>query len=254
LPTVILPISHTDKNIGMVKTTMKQSPSAGPTPANRSLGSDVICIAGANLFNNEVLSSFLESETGMPCYCIQHDNLPLLYEQLSDETVLIFLDCATLGTPTTCEQACIAESRQNDHCMIVCFNVPADEQAESLALSQGIRGIVYDDQPVGLYARAAKAVLAGEFWYPREILEKHIMVDNPATIRLEDANGDLTGREQEILNMLSAGMRNRDIADRLCISPHTVKTHAYNLYRKINVRNRFEATQWLLGAQNLAVG
>ncbi len=214
----------------------------------------MMCIAGANIFNNEVLSGFLESETGLPCYCIEHGNLPLLVDQLSDDTVLIFLDCATMGTPATCEQTCIAESTKNDHCRVVCFNVPPDEQAESVALNQGIRGIVYDYQPVVFYTKAARAVLAGEFWYPREILEKHIMVEDPSTFRAENANGDLTGREQEILNMLSAGMRNRDIADKLCISPHTVKTHAYNLYRKINVRNRFDAARWLLGNQGLAVG
>jgi len=46
--------------------------------------------------------------------------------------------------------------------------------------------------------------------------------------------------------MLASGMPNRDIAERLCISPHTVKTHIYNLYKKINVTNRYQAVRWLL--------
>jgi LuxR family transcriptional regulator of csgAB operon len=40
------------------------------------------------------------------------------------------------------------------------------------------------------------------------------------------------------------GMRNSDISTTLCISPHTVKTHVYNLFRKIQVANRYEAAQW----------
>ncbi len=233
---------------------MKQSSYAAFPPEKASTGSALMCVAGNNIFNNEVLSGFLEAETGLPCYCIQYEKLSFLYDQLADETILVFLDCSTMGTPATCDQACISESTKNDHCMVVCFNVSPDEKAESRALTQGIRGIVYDHQPLDLYVNAAKAVLEGEFWYPREVLENQIMAESPPTARMGASNDALTGREQEILTMLSAGMRNRDIAKKLCISPHTVKTHAYNLYRKLNVSNRFEATQWFLDNQRDTTG
>lgn len=51
----------------------------------------------------------------------------------------------------------------------------------------------------------------------------------------------LTPREQEILELLAAGMRNREIAEQLVISPQTVKKHTGNIYGKLGVSSRTEA-------------
>jgi LuxR family transcriptional regulator of csgAB operon len=59
----------------------------------------------------------------------------------------------------------------------------------------------------------------------------------------------LTQRELEILSMVVSGATNEEIAARVCISPHTVKTHIYNIFKKINVPNRLQAALW--AAKNL---
>ena len=51
----------------------------------------------------------------------------------------------------------------------------------------------------------------------------------------------LTHREQEILDLIAAGLTNREIADTLIISPETVKKHTGNIYGKLGVRSRTEA-------------
>ena len=43
---------------------------------------------------------------------------------------------------------------------------------------------------------------------------------------------------------MAAGSTNKEIADKMFISVHTVKTHLYNVYRKINAANRLQATLW----------
>ncbi|MCP3956885.1 MAG: response regulator transcription factor [bacterium] len=50
----------------------------------------------------------------------------------------------------------------------------------------------------------------------------------------------ITAREREIVDLISAGHTNREIADRLFISPATVKDHNHNVFRKTGVRNRVE--------------
>ena len=52
----------------------------------------------------------------------------------------------------------------------------------------------------------------------------------------------LSDREQEVLALMAQGFTNQEIANRLVLSVNTVKTHAKNIYEKLGVRNRAEAT------------
>jgi ATP/maltotriose-dependent transcriptional regulator MalT len=51
----------------------------------------------------------------------------------------------------------------------------------------------------------------------------------------------LTEREREILAYAASGRGNKDIADQLCVSLDTVKTHLHHIYRKLGVAGRVEA-------------
>ena len=51
----------------------------------------------------------------------------------------------------------------------------------------------------------------------------------------------LTDREREILACAAAGRSNKEIADQLCVSLDTVKTHLHHTYQKLNVSGRVEA-------------
>ncbi len=52
---------------------------------------------------------------------------------------------------------------------------------------------------------------------------------------------NLTEREEEILQLISQGYRNKEAADKLGISPQTVETHLRNIYHKLHVRSRAAA-------------
>jgi DNA-binding NarL/FixJ family response regulator len=51
----------------------------------------------------------------------------------------------------------------------------------------------------------------------------------------------LTPRENEILDLLAQGYRNKEIADKLFVSVNTIRTHIYNIYDKLHVQTRVEA-------------
>ncbi|MGZ3862559.1 MAG: response regulator transcription factor [Bacteroidia bacterium] len=50
-----------------------------------------------------------------------------------------------------------------------------------------------------------------------------------------------SAREQQIVPLLSAGLRYKEIAEELCISVETVRTHIRNIYKKLGVGSRTEA-------------
>jgi two-component system response regulator DesR len=60
----------------------------------------------------------------------------------------------------------------------------------------------------------------------------------------------LSDREWEVLQQIADGATNREIAERLYLSPHTVKDHTRTLYKKMKARNRAEA---ILRAQRMGL-
>jgi DNA-binding NarL/FixJ family response regulator len=56
--------------------------------------------------------------------------------------------------------------------------------------------------------------------------------------------GGLTPREQEVVVLLARGMSNRQIADELVISPHTVQRHVENILGKLGFSSRTQIAGW----------
>jgi len=83
---------------------------------------------------------------------------------------------------------------------------------------------------------AAQAAAQGMVALPRS------MVGQLGVPRQADPQGDpLTGRELEVLALLSQGLPNKQIAGRLQISEHTVKFHVSSIFTKLNAASRTEA-------------
>lgn len=66
-------------------------------------------------------------------------------------------------------------------------------------------------------------------------------LDEPLPPTNSPLDEPLTNRELEILSLLEQLLRNKEIAEKLFISPETVKRHTINIYGKLNVHNRREA-------------
>ena len=67
--------------------------------------------------------------------------------------------------------------------------------------------------------------------------------DAPAPVVIDQSNliETLSDRELEVLQHLAAGLTNREIAERLYLSPNTVKVHTRNIYGKLDVHSRTQA-------------
>lgn len=90
---------------------------------------------------------------------------------------------------------------------------------------------------------AIRAIRAGESVLHPEIIEKLLkraMLKSAGIVKPR-TNELLSEREKEILKMLSTGMGNKEIAQRLCLSLRTVKAHMSNIFTKMNVASRSEA-------------
>ena len=82
----------------------------------------------------------------------------------------------------------------------------------------------------------------------RQAFEPSLYLARPQERTVPAADTDvlrkLTRRELEILQLVSGGRSNRQVAEILWVADQTVKFHLANIYRKLNVRSRFEAARW----------
>jgi DNA-binding NarL/FixJ family response regulator len=82
-------------------------------------------------------------------------------------------------------------------------------------------------------------------WAGRRLTRLPIVTPDP-NFRIDKANLNRLGispREYEVLELIAHGLSNREIADRLFVSPNTVKTHSSSLFSKLNARRRTEAVR-----------
>jgi DNA-binding NarL/FixJ family response regulator len=110
------------------------------------------------------------------------------------------------------------------------------------ALRLGARGIVLKEMAPQLLVAAVREVHAGGEWIESSVVDRirssrgsGANVGEPAEER-----ASLTPRELEIVGLVAIGLRNRAIAERLCISEGTVKIHLHNVYEKLRVSGRLE--------------
>jgi LuxR family transcriptional regulator of csgAB operon len=126
----------------------------------------------------------------------------------------------------------------------------ADERLplEPIVAWPGIRGVFFRGTAPETLQKGIAALLKGDYWLPRKALSDHLEQTRSRCSHAR-AGGEerlLTRKEAQIISLLANGNNNIDIAGKLNVSPHTVKTHIYNLFRKIGVNTRAQASVWCL--------
>lgn len=122
----------------------------------------------------------------------------------------------------------------------VLLTVGLDEDDLLEAIRLGVRGVVLKEMAPQMLVQCVRKVQAGEQW-----LEKRSVGRALEKMLLREAGerqvaGVLTPRELEIVRMVAAGLRNKEIADGLSISEGTVKIHLHHIYEKLHLAGRLE--------------
>lgn len=88
-------------------------------------------------------------------------------------------------------------------------------------------------------------MIDGDNWLPRKVTNQLLFYyRNMVNTNTTPTNVDLTIREIQVIRCLQSGSSNTQIADDLFISEFTVKSHLYQIFRKLAVKNRVQAIAW----------
>ncbi len=208
-----------------------------------------------------------------PVRVLLADDQRLVRESLA--TLLGLLDEVELvGTASNGEEACALASEHSPEVVLMDLRMPrvdgieatrrlhdakpdvkvialttfADDESVVGALRAGARGYLTKDSSAEDIREAILKVAAGEAALDPSV-QQHVVaaLSNPAvgTVPVGDALPDgLTPREAEVLGLIADGFTNAEIAERLVVSPTTVKSHINHLFAKAGLRDRAQAVRY----------
>ncbi|MEM9969641.1 MAG: response regulator transcription factor [Pseudomonadota bacterium] len=156
-------------------------------------------------------------------------------EALAPDVILLDLNMPGITGLTATEM--ILERRPETRILILSMH--DSPEYITTALAHGARGYVLKDVPTEEIKRSIDAVMQdGEY----------LCTGARASLSPKTADGreSLTSREQTVLLQLAQGRSNREVADILEISVHTVETHRKNIKRKLGISSTAGLTRYAL--------
>ncbi|MBV9001748.1 MAG: response regulator transcription factor [Solirubrobacterales bacterium] len=134
---------------------------------------------------------------------------------------------------------------------VIALTTYADDESVLGALRAGARGYLTKDASSQDIQHAILAVAAGEAALDPAV-QNHVVAalagrvepTAPATQPAAELPDDLTPREAEVLALIAEGLSNAEIAERLFVSPTTIKSHINHLFAKAGLRDRAQAVNY----------
>jgi two-component system NarL family response regulator len=105
------------------------------------------------------------------------------------------------------------------------------------AVRAGFHGYVNKDATAEQFQRSLRSVLEGQLVVPQRAARGGIEAE-PGGLTA------LTRREREVLSLLAEGLNSEQMAERLHVSTHTIRTHVQNVLDKLNLHSRLEAAAY----------
>jgi len=131
---------------------------------------------------------------------------------------------------------------ENSAVAVIILSMHADESYVMRALKAGARGYLLKDSAPADLLNAIQAVLQNKSFFSPKV--SRILAEDYVRVLKQKGGVDsydlLTGREQEILQLLAEGKANKEVAAALNISPYTVETHRKHILEKLNLHNPAE--------------
>lgn len=189
----------------------------------------------------QLFADYLNEHTGCPIH-IHSPSVSL--PDTDQDSVLILIDSDHISIDALPEwQEKLPEAMSKSP--LAAINIrDMDHALEALSCAQ-LKGVFYRDESLEIICKGIHALLGGELWMSRGLMGRLILFYRKYQSNAFRPTCGLTNREMEIISLLSNGFSNQQIAEKLFVSEHTVKSHLYNIFRKINVHNRIQALNWI---------
>jgi len=211
-----------------------------------SLKKLIIQIIGHHNVHNELLADYFARHTGAACYIANNPDSTSDADAPKSNGAfrLVLFDFSANDPLNILEHLASLQSQEKTDRYLALYNLDRDTGIEKTCLKCGVHGFFYRDETLNMILTGIRAICSGRIWIDSDVLTKCIHHDSGWADLPIPKNFRLTSRQTEILATMATGASNKEIAERLSISPHTIKSHLYCIYQTIHVSNRLQAVAW----------
>lgn len=183
----------------------------------------------------QTLALIIKGTNGFFCSATFPDSEAAL-AQIKDLVVDVMLVDIELPGITGIEAVSkIKQLKPNVDCLML--SIRQDDEAVFNSIRAGAAGYLLKDTPPAEILRSIEEVHQGGAPMSMQIARRVLQSFYPTQ------SSPLSERETEILQLLSEGLNYRSIAEKIFLSPHTIKSHIKNIYAKLHVHSRAEAVK-----------
>ena len=202
-----------------------------------------ILIIGNKNFQNALFAKFLNGTLGYSCDII--DVTPASeHVRIDGRDTIILIDYSNQTQAGIYN--CIEKMADLSTKLSIAFiNMSESVEHDALIEWPQVKGIFYDTADQDQLLKGVQTIFDGECWFSRKSMTRYLRRHRNTQRRPSQTMAVLTEKERQIIWCMARGDSNKKIAKRLNISDRTVKTHVYNIFRKINVSNRVQAVNWV---------
>lgn len=125
-------------------------------------------------------------------------------------------------------------------------NAQPDQARRLLEMHPWIKGVFYAGTSRSNFSQGINVMLDGGDWLPRALMEQLLTRYRQLT-NASRAIDNLSLREKQILALAGKGLSNAEIATRLHLSSHTIKSHIHNALGKLGASNRAQGASLVMG-------
>ena len=147
----------------------------------------------------------------------------------------------------------LEELLQESQARVLVLTASLNPVVHQRAIINGASGIVLKSENADVILRAIKYVHAGELWFDRAATSRLLRSLNAPVPTLNNAAelskiARLTLKERQVISAMALipGARNKAVADRLCMSEHTLRNHLTSIYAKLDLENRLELCMYAI--------
>lgn len=207
------------------------------------MSSRQILIIGHKNIQNTLFAEFFAGTLGYSCDIVD-EFLASERLDLNGNETLVLIDYSHL-TQDGIDAYLDRFSEHSTGLHVAFINMLRDDAHDRLLEWSLVKGIFYDDANQDQLLKGVQEIFEGECWFARQVITRYLRRHRNSQKPPCQSMSVLTIKEQQIIWCLARGDSNKKIAHRLSISDRTVKTHVYNIFRKINVSNRVQAVNWV---------